>query len=388
MTENRTLQNILEEHFKWFHRHPELSLEERVTTDRIGEILRDAGVEILDTGLDTGLVAQVRGERGKQGKGGPTVALRADIDALPIREESGLPYSSENEGRMHACGHDFHITALIGASILLKEREPRLMGSVRLIFQPAEEGAGGAARVIAAGALDGVSEIYGLHVSAELEPGVVAVRAGADHSAVDSFVVRLKGRGGHAALPHKCADPITALAQFVSAAQSVVSRNVDPFDNAVLSVTHVNSGNTWNVIPDEAFAEGTIRTLSRATRELVLCRLSEIASGVGGAAGVEVVVETKSRCPATDNAPELAEFVARTAGALGMTVVPCVPDMSGEDFALYQERVRGVFFSLGVGSPRPIHNSAFIANPVPLEGAACLMAALAEKSLEGLSGQN
>ncbi|MDR3255351.1 MAG: amidohydrolase [Synergistaceae bacterium] len=385
MTENRSLQSVLEEHFKWFHRHPELSLEERATTDHIGEILRSADVEILDTGLDTGLVAQVRGGPGKDG---PTVALRADIDALPILEDSGLPYSSENEGRMHACGHDFHVAALIGASILLKERTPRLAGNVRLIFQPAEEGAGGAALVIGHGALDGVREIYGLHVSADLEPGVVAIRAGADHSAVDSFTVYLRGKGGHAALPHRCADTITALAQFVSTAQSVVSRNVDPFDNAVLSVTHVCSGNTWNVIPDEAFAEGTIRTLNRATRELVLARLSEIAAGVAGAAGVEATVETKNRCPATDNAPELVEFVTRVAEALGMPVVPCVPDMSGEDFALYQERVRGIFFSLGVGSPRPIHNSAFIANPAPLESAANLMATLAEKSLERLSGQN
>ncbi|MDR1944048.1 MAG: amidohydrolase [Synergistaceae bacterium] len=379
MTIAGKLQSTLEEHFRWFHSHPELSLEERATTAHIKEILSGFGVELLELGLETGALARAGGSPG------PVIALRCDIDALPISEKSGLPYSSLNEGRMHACGHDFHTTALIGAAMLLHEKRDQLAGTVKLLFQPAEEGTFGAEKVLATGSLDDMREIYGLHVAAELEPGAVAVCVGADHAAVDMFSVHVKGSGGHAAAPHKCADPIVALAQFINAAQGVVARNVDPFDNAVLSVTHIHSGSTWNVIPDEAFAEGTIRTLAAKTRERVAKRLSELGEGVARSSGTEFVVNLENRCPPTDNAPELVDIVARTAKELGMPVVPIIPDMGGEDFALYQKRVPGVFFSVGVGSPRPLHNAGFVADPAPLAGAATLMATLAEKSLLRLS---
>jgi amidohydrolase len=382
MTNVSSLQSTLEEHFKWFHRHPELSLEERGATARIKEILVETGVELLDLGLETGVLACVRGPKGGQG---PVVALRADIDALPIQEESGLPYSSQNNGVMHACGHDFHLTALLGAAMLLNERKESLAGTVKLIFQPAEEVAGGAKKVLATGALDDIMEIYGLHVWAEIEAGAIAVCAGAEHAAVDKFDVYIKGRGGHAAQPHLCADPVVALARLINAAQTVVSRNIDPFDNAVLSVTHISSGSTWNIIPDEAYAEGTIRTLNPATRAHILKRLLEIGEGVGLSSGVDIKIVIDDRGPATDNNPELVKIVAGAAKELGLPVVQCVPNMSGEDFALYQQRVPGVFFSVGVGSEHPLHNAGFIANPTPLAGASGLLAALAEKALIRLS---
>jgi amidohydrolase len=380
---NSSLQSILEDHFRWFHMHPELSFDERETSKKIKEILSGAGVETLDLGLETGVLACVRGSAG--GASGVTVALRADIDALPIKEESGLPYASLNDGKMHACGHDFHISSLLGAAILLHERQNSLSGTVKLIFQPAEEGSCGAQKVIDTGMLDDVSEIYGLHVAADLNPGEVEVCAGADHAAVDKFAVWVSGKGGHAAEPHHCADPIVALAQFINAAQTITSRNVDPFDRTVLSITQVHSGSTWNVIPDSAFAEGTIRTLDPKTRERMLKRLREIGDGVSLSSGAVVKIDAENLSPSTDNDPELAGIVADTAMELGMPVVPIVPNMGGEDFSLYQRRMRGVFFSVGVGSPRPLHNSSFIANTAPLADASALMAALAQKALNRLT---
>jgi amidohydrolase len=383
MNADTSLQATLEGHFRWFHMHPELSMEERGTSLKIKEVLSGAGVETLDLGLDTGVLACVRGGAGC-GKE-LTVALRADIDALPIKEESGLPYASLNDGKMHACGHDFHITSLLGAAMLLRERQSSLPGTVKLIFQPAEEGGCGAQKVIDTGMLDDAREIYGLHVADDLNPGEVAVCAGADHAAVSRFSVLASGSGGHAAEPHHCVDPIVALAQFINAAQCVVARNVDPFDRAVLSITQIHSGTTWNVIPDDAFAEGTIRTLDPKTRDRALKRLREICEGVSLSSGAHLKVDIENPSPATDNDPELVEIVADTARELGMPVVPIVPSMGGEDFSMYQQRMRGVFFSVGVGSPRPLHNSGFIANPAPLAAAAALMATLAEKALRRLS---
>ncbi|MDR1021382.1 MAG: amidohydrolase [Synergistaceae bacterium] len=379
MNADSSLQATLEEHFRWFHMHPELSMEESGTSLKIREILSGVGVETLELGLETGVLARVRGT--EQGGEEVTVALRADIDALPIKEESGLPYASLNDGKMHACGHDFHMTSLLGAAMLLQKKQGSLPGTVKLVFQPAEEGVCGAQKVIDTGLLDDVREIYGLHVAADLNPGEVEVCAGADHAAVDRFAVHVTGRGGHAAEPHHAADPVVALAQFINAAQGIVSRNVDPFDRAVLSITQIHSGTTWNVIPNGAFAEGTIRTLCQNTRERMLKRLREIGKGVSLSSGADVQIDIENLSPATDNDPELAAIVADTARELGMPVVPVVPNMGGEDFSMYQQRMPGVFFSVGVGSPRPLHNSAFIANPAPLAAASSLMAALAEKAL-------
>ncbi|MDR2069067.1 MAG: amidohydrolase, partial [Spirochaetaceae bacterium] len=235
-----TLQSTLEDYFTWFHRHPELGFEEHKTTARIRELLLQAGVEILDTPLKTGLIARIRGR-----PGGPVTALRADIDALPIDEATGLDYASEHPGCMHACGHDFHLTALLGAAILLRDEAEALAGTVKLVFQPAEEGAGGAQVVLDTGGLDDAEEIYGLHVTAGLAPGLIALSPGATYAAVGSFRVLVKGQGGHAAEPHHCKDPVVAAAQIINHAQTIISRGMSPFEPAVLSITRVRAGTTW-----------------------------------------------------------------------------------------------------------------------------------------------
>jgi amidohydrolase len=371
------LQQFLLPHFQWFHRHPELGNAEFETTARIRAILIEAGAEILDTGLATGLVAQVRGKQDD-----PVIALRADIDALPIIEETDLPYKSEAPACMHACGHDFHLTALLGAALLLKERQETLAGTVKLIFQPAEESGAGAKAVLASGALDDVKEIYGLHVDPESASGAIAVSPGPLTAAVGGFRMLVHGKGGHASAPHECVDPVIAAAQLVNAAQTIVSRTIDPFDKAVVSVTHVQAGNTWNVIPPEALLEGTIRTLGTEQFKLVALRLGEIAEGVARATGAKIDYFWELGAPATNNDPILTEFVIKTAGDLGLPVTPAKQSMGGEDFALYQERIRGVFWNIGVGSPQAVHHPGFIANPESLHTASELLAALGERALK------
>jgi amidohydrolase len=375
------LQGKLVPWFQWFHRHPELGFAEFETTALIREILTELGVEIIDTGLETGLVASI----GNAGSGRPVVALRCDIDALPITEDSGLPYASGFPGRMHACGHDFHTTAMLGAAILLSEGKEKLPGKVKLVFQPSEETAGGAARVLSTGALDDVAEIYGLHVSPELPPGQIGVSPGATYAAVGAFTMKIRGKGSHAGYPHLSRDPIIALGQIILAAQTIVSRNINPFDPSVLSITHVEGGNTWNVIPPEARIEGTIRSLGTEKYARIAERLGEIVKGVELTSNTRIEYTWKMDSPAVDNDPALTVFVADTARELGLGTGPSAPGMGGEDFALYQQRIKGVFWNIGVGSPEGIHHPRFIANPAPLSSASALLARLAEKALVRLA---
>jgi amidohydrolase len=374
------LQQTLEEYFQWFHRHPELGFQETATTAHIREILSSLGVEILDTGLETGLVACIRGS-----KPGPVIALRSDIDALPITEASGLAYASEHEGRMHACGHDFHLTALLGAAHLLKSQQDKLAGTIKLLFQPSEEMPGGAQRVLDTGVLDDVKEIYGLHVNPFCASGTVAVSAGPTHAAVGVLNIRIAGRGGHAGYPHLSADPIIAQAQLVNAIQPIVSRNTDPFQQAVISITRINGGSAWNVIPSEVLLEGTVRTLKKEVLNLVRERLQALCRGIGESSGTAIELDLRITSPATNNDPLLTDFVIQTARDLGIPVVQDQPSMGGEDFALYQERIPGVFWIIGVGGGQPIHHPGFIADPAPLSRAAELSAALGIKSLQRLA---
>ncbi|MDR3334984.1 MAG: amidohydrolase [Treponema sp.] len=371
------LQQTLEHHFKWFHRHPELSNQETGTTARIQGILSAAGVAILDTGLKTGLVARI----GPEGNG-KVIALRCDIDALPLTEASGLDYASEHTGCMHACGHDFHLSAMLGAALLLKEQEQDLAGMVKLVFQPAEEGGGGAQQVLDSGVLDDVREIYGLHVASELEMGLIAVSPGATYAAVGFFRLIIRGKGGHAGEPHACRDPIVAAAQIINAVQSIVSRETSPLDQVVVSITHIEAGKTWNVIPQEALLEGTFRAFSAEKLSAVAARLEQICRIIGEMHNMGVVYQWHCYTISTNNDPELCEFVVDTAKTLGLRVVPSTPQMGGEDFALYQQRIRGVFWNIGVGSPHGTHHPGFVADPAPLSTAARLLAALGRRTLE------
>ena len=241
----KELETRLIEIRRHLHQYPELSKEEFETTKAIQNWLLEEGIEIRKTKLPTGVFAEIKGK-----KSGPVVAIRADIDALPIEEQTGLPYASKIKGVMHACGHDFHTAAAIGAAYLLKESESELHGAIRLIFQPAEETGGGAVKVIRDGQLDGVDAIIGLHNKPDLPVGTVGLKEGPLMAAVDRLYVTIRGKGGHGALPHTGKDPVVASAHLITALQSIVSRNVSPLESAVISVTKIEAGKTWNVIPE------------------------------------------------------------------------------------------------------------------------------------------
>ena len=286
---------------------------------------------------------------------------------------------------MHACGHDFHICAMLGTALLLKEQAESLDGSVTLLFQPAEEGGGGARQVLESGVLDNAAEIYGIHAVAELPPGVIGVSPGATYAAVGKFKILIKGKGAHGAAPHQSRDPVTAAAQLVSAAQTIVSRNISPFEQAVLSFTHIEAGNTWNVIPETALLEGTFRAFEDEKLKAIAKRLEEVSHGIAAAGGVEAAFTWETITHATNNDPALVELLIKTAKSLGLETAPSLPNMGGEDFALYQKKIPGVFWTIGIGSPEGHHHPGFIANLAPLSSAAELFAALARDSLARLS---
>ena len=377
MNEQDIFQKITEE-FYWFHRHPELSYEEVETTKRLREDLAAVGIEVLDLPLKTGLVAKVgTGEA-------PFIALRCDIDGLPIQEESGLAYASEHAGRMHACGHDFHISAVLGSAYLLKAKERELRGTVYLIFQPAEEAPGGARKVMETGVLKDVQAIFGLHTSPLYDVGTLGIRSGAVTASVDKFTVTFHGKGTHAAHPERGIDPIVMAASFVTAAQSIVSRNIDPAHPGLVSITHIESGNTWNVIPESSWLEGTVRCLTAEDRKLIKKRIYELAEGQAASFGGHAELTWYAGPPATDNTPDWTDFAIEVAKEAGLNVVPAPVNLAGEDFAYYQEEIPGVFVLVGTGKSPANHNPKFHVDPAALGPAVRYMARLAVEAFARL----
>lgn len=377
MNEQDIFQKITDE-FYWFHRHPELSYEEVETTKRLREDLAAVGIEVLDLPLKTGLVAKVgTGEA-------PFIALRCDIDGLPIQEESGLAYASEHAGRMHACGHDFHISAVLGSAYLLKAKERELRGTVYLIFQPAEEAPGGARKVMETGVLKDVQAIFGLHTSPLYDVGTLGIRSGAVTASVDKFTVTFHGKGTHAAHPERGIDPIVMAASFVTAAQSIVSRNIDPAHPGLVSITHIESGNTWNVIPESSWLEGTVRCLTAEDRKLIKKRIYELAEGQAASFGGHAELTWYAGPPATDNTPDWTDFAIEVAKEAGLNVVPAPVNLAGEDFAYYQEEIPGVFVLVGTGKSPANHNPKFHVDPAALGPAAIYMARLAVEAFARL----
>ena len=377
MNEQDIFQKITDE-FYWFHRHPELSYEEVETTKRLREDLAAVGIEVLDLPLKTGLVAKVgTGEA-------PFIALRCDIDGLPIQEEAGLAYASEHAGRMHACGHDFHISAVLGSAYLLKAKERELRGTVYLIFQPAEEAPGGARKVMETGVLKDVQAIFGLHTSPLYDVGTLGIRSGAVTASVDKFTVTFHGKGTHAAHPERGIDPIVMAASFVTAAQSIVSRNIDPAHPGLVSITHIESGNTWNVIPESSWLEGTVRCLTAEDRKLIKKRIYELAEGQAASFGGHAELTWYAGPPATDNTPDWTDFAIEVAKEAGLNVVPAPVNLAGEDFAYYQEEIPGVFVLVGTGKSPANHNPKFHVDPAALGPAARYMARLAVEAFARL----
>ena len=357
------LEQYLIENFKWFHRHPEMPYEEVQTTAKIRELLTQAGIEILSYPLETGLIAVVRGEK-QDGKELVT-ALRCDIDALPIVEQTDLPYKSETEGHMHACGHDLHITAGIGAAILLQERKAQFRGTVKFIFQPAEEESHGALKILETDVMDDVPYIWGFHADPTNAVNVIGIREGYVTAAVDRFVITVTGVGCHGAHPDDGIDPILTGAAIVQGLQSIVSRNINAFHPALLSVTRFESGKTWNVIPAEAQLEGTVRTMNREDRILYEKKVREIAERTAQAYGATAQVEWVAGPPATYNDGKMAQIAEKTAHQLGMETVPEESSMGGDDFAYYEDvdtmkrEVPGCYVKIGTGVGHPIHHPAF-----------------------------
>ncbi len=378
---SESLEKKLVTYRRELHEHPELSMQEFETTKRIKKWLTEARVKILNMPIETGLVAEIAGEQP-----GPVIMLRADIDALPVREQTGLPYRSQSEGVMHACGHDFHTAGMIGAAILLNERKSHLKGTVRVLFQPAEEDAHGAQWTVQHGLLDGVQAIFGCHNRPNLPVGTVGVRPGALMASVDRFVITVTGVGGHAAMPQNCIDPIVVASQIVMALQSIVSRRLNSFDNAVISITRFTSGNTWNVIPEQAELEGTVRTFQKDVRAKIPQLIKQISEQMAAAMGAKATFVWDERLPMVNNDARFTGIVTATAREQGLAVVEGEQMFGGEDFAYFQEKVPGFFVWMGVDGPQEWHSPLFRLNEDALIVTAAYFAKLAENVLKDWDG--
>lgn len=345
------LDNELINLYHTLHERPELPHEEFKTTALIKKLLKEVDIDVLDLSIETGVVAEIKGN-----PNGPVVALRCDIDALPILEETSLPYKSKIDGRMHACGHDFHTAVMMGAAYLVKKYQLSLIGTVKFIFQPAEETGDGAQEILKTGVLDDVDAIFGIHNIPDEEVGVLGVRTGAMTAAVDRFRIDIQGVGTHAGKPHQGVDPIIIASTIVTSLQTIVSRNIDPLNEGLLSVTHIEGGNTWNVIPDTAFLEGTVRTMNKETRKIIPKRMKAIATGIAESFGGSAEIQWHSGSPATNNSKEWTGFISELAKKCGYTVKEISMGLEGEDFAYYQEKIPGAFIIVGTGKSSYAHH--------------------------------
>ncbi len=344
-----------------FHRHPEVAMQEEETSRRIRERLEALGIPYT-VKARTGVVGRIHGSGD-----GPTVALRADIDALPIQEENEVDYKSRVDGVMHACGHDGHMAMLLGAAAVLNKLRGEFSGDIVLLFQPSEEKIpGGALPLIEEGALDGVDYVVGTHLWAALPVGQIGVVHGAAMAAADEFRIEVIGKGGHGSMPHQTVDALVVGCQVVDALQTVVSRSVDPLDPAVLSVGTFQAGTNFNIIAPRAVMTGTVRSLSQDVRELIKSRMARIVRAVCDAAGAEFRFDYKEGYPPLVNDDQVTDLVEELArGLVGeANVVELRPNMGGEDFAYYLQKVPGCFFFTGGGNPEkgiefPHHHPRF-----------------------------
>ncbi len=377
-----------QELFYTLHRCPELGSGEHQTAALIRRRLEELGIPYTPM-ADTGTMAVIRG-----GRPGRTIGFRADIDALPINEDTGLAYSSQNPGVMHACGHDFHTAALLGAAELLQNHRQMLAGAVKLFFQPDEEGDGGAARMIAEGCMEEprVDAMLCCHVESGIPTGTLAVKAGPICAASNPFAVTLRGRGTHGAKPHLGTDVIAAGAQVITALQTISSRRTSPAEPVVVTVGSFHSGEAGNVLPEEAKFTGILRTMGGEARERVKADFRAIVSGVAAGMGVEADIEIFESYPGCRNEPGMTELIRRAAGKiLGSQNVLELPEPSlgTDDFGYFADAVPGCYYYIGVGNAEkgftyPNHNPHFGADPEALPLAAAIEAQAAIDFLQGI----
>lgn len=331
-----------------FHMHPELGFEEVRTAKRLVQVLEGFGLEV-ETMVGTGVVAYLRG-----GRPGKTLLVRADIDALPLHELSTHAYRSRNDGKMHACGHDAHMAILLGVAQVLSKRQAELAGTVKLVFQPAEEGPGGALPMIEAGVLENprVDAAIGFHVWNPLPVGTIGVHAGPVMANTDQFDLLIQGQGGHGAMPHLSVDAIAVTGQVISALQTIVARNVSPLDSAVVTLGKIRGGDRHNIIAQTVELSGTVRSFSTPLGELLPKRLEQVVDGVTKAMGATYQLDYHRIYPATVNDPGMTELVrAAAVKVVGPErVVEAEPSMGGEDMAFFLERVPGCYFFIGTAN--------------------------------------
>ncbi|HVC50854.1 MAG TPA: M20 aminoacylase family protein [Stellaceae bacterium] len=366
------------------HAHPETAFEENRTAARVAELLESFGIAVERGIAKTGVVGTLKGST----PGGRAIALRADMDALHINEKTGAAYASQNDGRMHACGHDGHTAMLLGAARYLAETR-NFAGTIHFIFQPAEENEGGARVMVEEGMLARypVEAIYGMHNWPGLPAGQFAVRPGPMMAAFDIFEITVAGRGAHAAMPHLGIDPVVAAAQIVNGLQTIASRNTHPLQGAVVSVTQIHGGDTWNVIPESVVLRGTTRAFDPEVRDALEPAIRRIAEGVAAALGATVALRYERRYPPTVNSPAETEIAAGAAAALvGADNVrrDLLPSMGAEDFAWFLQEKPGAYIWIGNGEAAAgamLHNPHYDFNDDILPLGASYWARLAETVL-------
>lgn len=345
-----------------FHQYPEVSFQETRTAEKIANYIKALGLEIQTGVGGTGVIAFCHG-RGS----GKTVALRADMDALSIGEIGGKSFCSQNNGIMHACGHDGHMAIVLGAAKLLQEKSQDFCGTVKFIFQPAEEKAQGAKIMVDQGVLEGVDTIFGLHLIPEIASGKIGLKSGPAMAASDLIEIIIRGKGGHGAEPHQGINAIVVAAQVILALQTIASQQIDPLAGMVLNIGMIEGGYRYNIIPDQVRIVGTVRTLSEETRDEVEMRIERIIHGITESVGAEYSYRYERGCPVLVNHPDSTEFVAQVCReTLGEDRLEWhdKPFLLGEDFAYYLRKIEGAYFWLGIrneekGCIHPLHHPSF-----------------------------
>jgi hippurate hydrolase len=349
----------------------------------VAQKLREFGCDEVVTGIGrTGVVGVIKGRKTTSGK---VIGMRADMDALPIHEATGAAHKSTTPGKMHACGHDGHTAMLLGAARYLAETR-NFDGTVVVIFQPAEEGGGGGKEMVDAGMMDrfGVQEVYGMHNMPGMPVGAFAIRSGPIMAAADRFDIVIEGRGGHAAKPHETVDPVVIAAQIISAAQTIASRTADPIDSVVVSITRVDAGSAYNIIPQSVLLQGTVRTLNPRMRDIAEKRLGEIATGVAAAMGGSARVDYARGYPVTQNHADQTRFAVKVAQSVsGENAVETAlePTMGAEDFSYMLEARPGAFIFIGNGDSAGLHHPAYDFNDAAIPVGMSYWAKLAETAM-------